>query len=273
MEYSGKRLIALDMDGTLLTSDKRILPETVTDMQAASDAGKYVCLCTGRGIPEIREYRKELAPVRYAVLESGALVYDLAEKTVIAEEKIPRETVEKIVAVGRKYDGMLHFHCPSDCVIQRDQAERIEEYGMGVFKEMFLSVGTFVEDMEQEAKRHASIPKINIYFRSAKDREKGYEELKGLPLTFALAEETSLEMTPKGVSKGTGLKKLAAHLGIDINDVIAVGDADNDRIMLGTAGFSVAMGNALEDLKASVDAVTADNDHNGVGEAIRRYLL
>ena len=108
MEHFNKRLIALDMDGTLLTSDKRILPETVADMQAASDCGKHVCLCTGRGIPEIREYQKELIPVRYAVLESGALVYDFSEKTVITDEKIPQETVKKIVDVGIKYDAMLH---------------------------------------------------------------------------------------------------------------------------------------------------------------------
>ena len=166
-----------------------------------------------------------------------------------------------------------YIHCHTESLIQRNQAERIEEFRMGAYKEMFLSVGTFVKDMEQEVMRRASVSKINIYFRSAKDREKAYEELKDLPLTFALAEETSLEMTPKGVSKGTGLKKLAEYLKIDLYDVIAVGDADNDRSMLKTAGFSVAMGNALEDLKASVDAVTFDNDHNGVGKAIRKYLL
>ena len=268
-----KKLIALDMDGTLLTSDKRILPETLADMQAAADAGKHVCLCTGRGIPEIRSFRKELAMVRYAVVESGALVYDLARNSVIYEESIPREMMEIIVDVGLKYDAMLHLHCPSDCVIKRDQAERAAEYGMGPYREMYLSVGTFVKDMKQEIKHRTSVPKINIYFRSVREREKGYEELKNLPLTCVYSEETSLEMTPEGVSKGTGLRKLAEHLGIDLNDVIAVGDAENDRVMLRTAGFSVAMGNALEELKVLADAVTADNDHNGVGEAIRKYLV
>jgi hydroxymethylpyrimidine pyrophosphatase-like HAD family hydrolase len=60
---------------------------------------------------------------------------------------------------------------------------------------------------------------------------------------------------------------------LEYYEVIAVGDAENDRIMLMTAGFSVAMGNALEELKVLADAVTADNDHNGVGEAIRKYLV
>ncbi len=268
-----KKLIAMDMDGTLLTSDKRIMQETLADMQTAADAGKHVCLCTGRGIPEIRSYREELAMVRYGVFENGALVYDLAHNTVIYEKSIPREMMEMIVDVGMKYNAMLHLHCPSDCVIKRDQAERAAEYGMGPYREMYLSVGTFVTDMKQEVKNRASIPKINIYFKSTREREKGYEELKDLPLTFAFTEVSSLEMTPEGVSKGTGLSKLAEHLGIDVNDVIAIGDSDNDRIMLKTAGFSVAMGNALEELKVCADAVTADNDHNGVGEAIRKYLV
>ncbi|MBR1628802.1 MAG: HAD-IIB family hydrolase [Lachnospiraceae bacterium] len=90
---------------------------------------------------------------------------------------------------------------------------------------------------------------------------------------FAYTETTSLEMTPKNVSKGSGLKLLAKHLGIEIQDVVVVGDAENDRTMFETAGFSVAMGNALDAIKAIADAVVADNDHNGVGEAIRKYLM
>ena len=81
--------------------------------------------------------------------------------------------------------------------------------------------------------------------------------LKALPLTFAFAETTSLEMTPKGVSKGSGLTILAKHLGVDLEAVIAVGDADNDREMLETAGLAVAMGNAIDSIKTIADVITA----------------
>ena len=78
-------------------------------------------------------------------------------------------------------------------------------------------------------------------------------------------------MTARGVTKAVGLKELAKHLKILMEETMAVGDADNDRAVLEATGFSVAMGNAERQIKEICDAVTEDNDHNGVGEAIKRY--
>ena len=111
---------------------------------------------------------------------------------------------------------------------------------------------------------------INLYFRNTEDRERGYRELQNLPLDFAYAEGTSLEMNASGVTKASGLKILADHLGIGMTEVIGMGDAENDTQMLRSVGCSVAMGNADERIRAICDLVTDDNDHNGVGKAIRR---
>lgn len=144
---------------------------------------------------------------------------------------------------------------------------------MGIYQPMFLELTRKVEDMAAEALRYDSIPKVNVYFRSVQDRAEAYETLKHLPLSFAFAEGASLEMNAAGVTKASGLQALASHLGIAMTETVAIGDADNDRAMLEAAGLSVAMGNAAKDIRELCDAVTADNDHNGVGEAIRRYCL
>ena len=99
----------------------------------------------------------------------------------------------------------------------------------------------------------------------------GYGLLKELPLTFAFAEGASLEITAGGVTKADGLGILCRHLGIPMEETLGIGDADNDRAVLETVGLAVAMGNAEPKILAICDAVTADNDHNGVGAAVRRY--
>ena len=90
---------------------------------------------------------------------------------------------------------------------------------------------------------------------------------------FTCAEETSLEMTPQGVSKGSGLADLCKVLGISIKDAIGVGDAFNDVPMLEMAGLGVAMGNSNEAAIRAADVVVSDNDHDGISEVIELYLL
>ena len=87
------------------------------------------------------------------------------------------------------------------------------------------------------------------------------------------AESSSLELTATGVDKGVGLTKLCEALGIPVSASIAVGDADNDLSVLRTAGLAVAMGNALDSVKAVSDVTVADCDHDGCAEAIYKYLL
>lgn len=266
-------LIALDMDGTTLTANKRLLDETVRDIDAAAKAGKTVVLCTGRCVPELAPYRERLASVRYAAAVSGAVVYDLWEDKTLFSVGIERELVLRIVAVADAYGAMAHLLAEDASVLRRDQAVHSADFGMGPYQELFTTVARLVDDVAAEASRRSSVPKVNVYFRSPEDRAAAYETLKALTLTVTYAENAGLEMSPPGVTKATGLRYLADRLGIGMERVIAVGDGDNDRPMLAAAGLAVAVGNADPSVLNMADAVVADSDHNGVGQAIRKYLL
>lgn len=266
-------LIALDMDGTTLTADKRLLDETVRDINAALEQGKTVVLCTGRCVPELAPYRERLASVRYAAAVSGAVVYDLWEDKTLFSVGIERELVLRIVAVADAYGAMAHLLAEDASVLRRDQAVHSADFGMGPYQELFTTVARLVDDVAAEASRRSSVPKVNVYFRSPEDRAAAYETLKALPLTVTYAENAGLEMSPPGVTKATGLRYLAGRLGVGMERVIAVGDGDNDRPMLAAAGFAVAVGNAEGPVLDMANAVVADSDHNGVGQAIRKYLL
>ena len=266
-------LIALDMDGTLLTRDKRLLDETVRDIDAAAALGKETVLCTGRCVPELAPYRARLSSVRYAVTVSGAVVYDLRLDRAVFDMGIDRELVLKIVAVADKYGATAHLMAADASVLPRDKACRAADFGMGPYQELYTTVPVLVDDVAAEAAARPYVPKVNVYFRSPDDRDKAYEALRTLPLTIAFAEAAGLEMSPPGVTKATGLQWLAARLGLGMEQVVAVGDADNDRSMLAAAGLAVAVGNAEPEVLAMADAVVADCDHNGAGQAIRRFLM
>lgn len=267
------KIIALDMDGTLLKSDKSLDPDTIRDIGAAAGQGIEVIYCSGRGVMELDSFLSQLPCMRYAVCMSGALVYDLKKQRSIYSQTVSGEYAREIVETAARYDAMAHFLTEKESIARADQVMSMADFHMGIYQSMFSKLTKKVNDMAAEALRHDVIPKVNVYFRSARDRAEAYEALKHLPLSFAFAEETSLEMNAQGVTKASGLQALAAHLGIKMEDTVGIGDADNDRAMLEAVGLSIAMGNAAEDIKMLCDVVTADNDHNGVGEAVRKYCL
>ena len=272
MERKNYRIIALDMDGTLLTSDKTIAPDTVRDIRAASEHGIHVVYCTGRAVPELKLYFDMVPMMRYAVCSTGALVYDRVEKHCIDRRPVKSEMAAALAETAKRYRAMPHILTDDETIVAADDVTHMKDFHAGIYQPMFERITRKVADMAEEARHLTSIGKVNIYFRSSEDCHACYEELRILPLSFAMPEETTLEMTAQGVTKGSGLKALADYLHIPMEQTVGIGDSDNDRAMLHDAGLSVAMGNAQADIKAQCDLITEDNDHNGVGEAIRRIL-
>ena len=271
MQCGGYKLAAIDMDGTLLMSDKRVHPDTVRDLADAAERGIELVYCSGRAIPELEPYRKILPMIRYAVCMSGAVVYDFADGRSIHCRPVPQQLVDRIVDTAEKYGGMLNILTDEESIVSANDLTHLEDFLMEPYGPLYEKVAKKVQSMAEEAKKQKTIAKINIYFRSAEDRLAGYGLLKELPLTFAFAEGASLEITAGGVTKADGLGILCRHLGIPMEETLGIGDADNDRAVLETVGLAVAMGNAEPKILAICDAVTADNDHNGVGAAGRRY--
>lgn len=265
-------LIALDVDGTLLRSDKSVDPETVVDIRRAADAGIHVVYCTGRGVAELKPCFDALPDMRYAVCSSGAVVYDRAARRAMYRHVIDGACVEEIMRVVKARGAMLHFLTGEQSIVSAEDVARMEEYHMGVYKPMYMRIATRVHDMEAESRGHGGIEKINVYFRTPEARRAGYEALERLPLEFAQPGETTLEMTDLGVTKASGLLRLAEILGVPIDQTVGIGDSDNDREMLKLVAHSVAMGNAPREVMGLCDDVTLDNDHNGVGVAIRRIV-
>ena len=266
-------LVAIDLDGTLLTSDKRVLPETIKDISEASEKGIHIVYCTGRGPAEMKEYLGLLPSIRYGICLSGALVYDFQEHKEIYINSIPKDMFNEIIEANKPYDGMIHLLTGKESIVREDQINHMEDFHMGVYTPLFKKFAKTVKNIKEEANKYDSIPKINIYFHSEKERNEVYEKLKNLNLDFTFTEETSLEINAKDTTKGSGLLALASYLGIPLSQIIGIGDGNNDYSFLKIVGLPIAMGNANENIKNISKCITDDNNNNGSGKAIRKYCL
>lgn len=271
MDY---QLLATDMDGTLLNEKKEISTENEKAINHALEMGKNVIFSTGRSLSETQPYFAAFPKMRYLLCESGALLYDMRQHKILNREIIQPSVTEKILeyTVGR--DVFLQIMLEGKSIFQEGILSQLEHYQNDHLREVFRDTGTFCPDVIAYCREYGwQAEKICIYHASPEQRDITLQHLRHLPITMAFSEKTSLEITPAGVNKGTALKKLCEQLDIDIQQVIAVGDAPNDYAILKIAGLAVAMGNAVDSVRQICQTVVADNEHHGVKEAIERYLL
>lgn len=267
-------LIALDMDGTLLTDEKLISDQTTLAIQKAIDQGKHVVLSTGRAVDELIDYKENLKDMRYYICESGALIYDCKKEKILHTESIPEDLIKQIIEIARTEDALVYFFSNGKGFSEAGKIDDLAHYHMGQYQELLTRCVFAVPDIASfYAKNLCNVEKLNIFSSSTEIREKLYNILKELPLTMVYSEKTSLEISPLNVSKASGLQRLCKHLDLSVDKTIAVGDSDNDIDVLKTAGLSIAMKNAKDYVKDVCDVVVADNNHDGCAEAIYRYLL
>lgn len=267
------RLIAMDLDGTLLNSRKEISPESIQAVDEICAAGKTAVFDTGRAVSELADVIAVLPQVRYAVYASGAGLYDIHERKPFGLRSISPEDSEKILSLARTIDVMPQIVLPERNVIQESHMEHLERYHMDVYRPLYEKAMTLVPDLFAfAASCREPFLKINLYHAVADERVRTRALLSSLNLETVYSEISSLECSAGGVNKGSGLEILCGLLGISPKQCIAVGDADNDLPMFRASGLGIAMGNAAEHIKTAAGLVVADLDHGGCAQAIRMLL-
>lgn len=268
------RLIAFDMDGTLLNSQKKITDKTCEAIQKAIDAGVIVILNTGRCVAELEEYMDILDGIQYVNSTSGALVYDRKNDKDIYSSALDVNTVKRILDIVSTEDVMIDF-LTRESIVQRDKIEKMKQYDMEIYRDMFERVTVKWEDVcGQYLENPFPVSKLNIYHTSEEARNRTRKKIVELQLGVEMvnAETTSIEISANGIDKGIGLEKLCQYLNIPLSQTIVVGDADNDIGAMKKAGLAVAMGNANQRIKELADVIVADNDHDGCKEVIEKYI-
>lgn len=270
---SGYRIIASDLDDTLLCSDRTICQRNKEAIRRAVELGvKFVC-CSGRGYMSFQNTLRELGlydlPDQYSISFNGSAITENRGNRVLYLESMPWETVNEIYLRGRTYDVCMHIYTQDTvCIYNLNDSER----------EFLNNRQEYVVIDEPDLSFLRDRPVVKILYE-----HEGYDFLN--PLEEEVRELTRdcevsysswryLEFNQKGVSKGSGLRRLAQLLGVDLRQTIAIGDNVNDLSMLKDAGLGAGVANAFEGILPYCDYLCeADNDHGGVGEVIEKYVL
>lgn len=240
------KLIALDMDGTLLQSDHEVSIANQEAIKKAMDKGIHVMISTGRWLDYCYDYAERLQLNNYIVTVNGGEIWT-PEKKLLERHTHKPEVMEKMWKIGRKYDVTMWL-------VSTEQSYRSDNYPTDFYKEEWLKIGYTTEDL-------ATLDKIRGELA----------QFEGLELTNSLP--TNIEVNPLGVNKANGLKRVCQELDIKMDEIMAVGDSLNDIKMIEQAGLGIAMGNAQDSIKEVADYVTDTNNNDGVAKAIERFIL
>jgi len=268
------KLLATDMDGTVLNDKKELTPRTVAAMNKAIAQGKYVMFSTGRSISLVKPYIDMVQGMKYAITCSGASVIDLETNEKLLYKTMDPETVKHIIAAASGSYAMPIMFRNDKSYGQRWCVEDCAGFGVAAYEGVYRSCMQIVDDIFADFMEHpCELEKFNLFFGNDYEAGEIYEKIKELPLTFTSFTKHTLEINASGVSKAEGLKAVCNRLGISLDECIAVGDAENDEEMLTCAGLNVAVANGTDKIKALANVITDDCNHDGVAKIIEQYLL
>lgn len=266
-------LIAVDLDGTLLNSSLTVSPRTERALKEAMKRGKEVVFCTGRSLSEMNRYLRQFPELHYAIAEAGACLYDVREQRVLEQKSFTAEESETIFNIVDGMDVMATAYLDGLTYTFLPEGADLSHFSMMHFKETFEESTVWSPELLRPENRRTAYSKFVFFFADPEERVRALQEFWKLPLSAAVCYFNNIELTPQGVDKGTGMEMLSRRLGIPSEEMIAIGDSENDLPMLRRAGLPLAMGNAIPELKRIAAHTLPDCNHDGVAEAIERFLL
>lgn len=270
------KLVALDLDGTLLDSEKHLSIRNRQALEACIEKGVYIVPATGRTILGIPDEVKHMPGVRYAITLNGGVLVDMADGHSIDERKLDCAATLEILDVVSKFHVMYDAYIEGVGISETRFYHHMDEYNIPEAIQNLVRITRRVVPNIEDHIRTGNVPveKINLYCSSLDDREAIRQILSGRDdIIISSSLKNNLEINALGATKGEGIAHLAAHLGLGIEETMACGDGENDVTMIRAAGIGVAMANGEAELKALADYVTATNDEDGVAQAIERFVL
>lgn len=272
------KLICIDMDGTLLDNNHMISEENKSAIIEAHNKGITIAVTTGRLFASAKFYYNLLGITGPIIASNGTYIREKDKNNFIYKSTFSTEEVKHIYEIIKRNNLSCIFYTADTALssaeinkdhpyIQNNKSLAEEDRIKFVIKENLIPV---FEEFDGEILKGIAIEKNT-------DRKKILfkvkEELKALDKYEVVSSgNNNFEIMKKGSSKGEAVKRLAEILGIKKEEIICIGDNENDLSMIRYAGLGVAMGNAADILKAEADYITDTNSNSGVGKAIRKFI-
>lgn len=267
------KLIAIDIDGTLIDKDHGVSDENIKAIRYAEEKGVLVTLCTGRmfsSVYDIALLLKLNAPV---IFMNGALIKNPVTGEVFKNLTIGEDKIPEILRVLEKYRVLPNFYTEYDLFIGKN-ADRYRKFFMSSALDERYTMKEFtgkeMNDLVMENRK-----KINKFIlfpgrENFKEIKEELQEIEGLEVVSS--SSSNIEITEKGATKGNAVKELAEKMNIEDDEVMVIGDSENDLSMIRAFKNSVAMGNAPEHIKEAASYVAPDHCNSGVADAIRKMV-
>ena len=274
MHIMAIKLIAVDLDGTLLSSNNTILSETQRTLRIASEKRIKVVLATGRPLSGVLSYAQQLGlegDKQYAIVFNGAVVQTISGRVLMSQELNYQD-----------FNNMLRFQHLSHVNVHFETTKYFLTCDHDLSIQMQINAALTNNIMKVRERR--DIPKNFTFNKVGFTSIAGSDQIEKLwnslpswafdSYDIVRSWDSIIEINALGASKGNALMDLASRLKIAQKDVMVFGDQGNDISMFSNPEFmKVAMGNAIGDIKDKADYVTDDNDHNGIAKALKKFVL
>lgn len=261
------RLLASDIDGTLITSNQELTDETLAAINALKNEGKFFTLSTGRPIMGISKYTHLVSPGVPLISYNGAMIIRPDNGEIIFERGLSGTSAREIIRRGNELGTIVIVWAKNKLF-----ANKINEYVEGYRRITGEEINLLVDP---ESVIALGVTKC-LWLDNPEKISKYNDDLHNMPIegvNFCTSTPMLLEFMCEGVSKGEGLKKVCEYCGVDISEAIAAGDELNDMSMIEVAGLGVAMGNAHSAIKDAANYITLTNDENGLAVMIKEFML
>ena len=283
------KIVALDLDGTLLDSEKRLSEINRDALARAAEKGVLIVPTTGRFFGMMPPAVRDLPFVRYAITINGAQVYDRETDTAIVRDEIPLDMALGVMEVLDRYDVIYDCYRANWGWMTAALQDKAADYATNEhYLKMVREFRRPVPELKAHLKATADqgdVQKIMLFARREEGRGKREERCGVLDaIRIEMAERfpeikvtastwNNLELNIKSAHKGNALKRFAEHLGFGLENCMAFGDGMNDFTMVEAAGLGIAMENAEPAVKRVAKYVTLSNDEDGVAKGIDKWIF
>ena len=255
-----RKLIAFDLDGTLLDDQKHPLPSTLTALRQLEQQGHLLTIATGRTLLYIEDILAETQLKNYIVCNGSAAFVDGQQ---LVKENLNPQVLEHLITQARALKFVL-------AVLTLHKIKRLTNFAPEQMTKAMTSFGKALPDFDAHFAEQHEIYQALAFFDASMDATFTAE----FPaFKFVRWHPYCVDVIPRAGSKAETIMAVAKHEGIAAADTIAFGDALNDLEMIQDAGVGVAMGNASPQIKQVADLVTADNEHDGIYQALQQLDL
>ena len=269
------KLVASDLDGTLLNKNKEITPRLFAALKKLDELGIYFVPSTGRPFGTVPQAIKELPFLKYVITSNGATIYDAVEQKNIIENYLTPEAVDAVIEIARELPVITEYFIEGKAYIAKKVYDDLSPFNLTESHVTYIKNSrTPVEDFWNEMKRNNTVlENINLVFADMELRKETWNRLKALGLASVTAATTkNIEITSLYATKAKALEKLCEVLGFTRENVLAMGDGDNDMPMIQFAGIGVAMANGEKHIKQAADIIADDCNDFGAAKILEQII-